>query len=112
MKCLLPEFFDDETSEPDHVFVQREDNDFDAANENSKITGAGAVMSSPEVQKCTDLAFVKPHSSKKVNQIKLIRIQGIEVDLEIPFFWVVNNLKNPEYYLHICVYMGSALNHA
>ncbi|GER27241.1 autophagy protein 5 [Striga asiatica] len=38
-------------------------------------------------------------------EIKLVRIQGIEPKLEIPFGWVVNNLMNPEYYLHICVYV-------
>ncbi|XVF80781.1 hypothetical protein PTKIN_Ptkin15bG0102800 [Pterospermum kingtungense] len=36
-------------------------------------------------------------------EIKLIRIQGIEPKLEIPFSWVVNNLMNPDYFLHICV---------
>ncbi|KAK9284648.1 hypothetical protein L1049_023824 [Liquidambar formosana] len=36
-------------------------------------------------------------------EIKLIRIQGIEPKLEIPFSWVVNNLMNPEHFLHICV---------
>ncbi|XP_059297179.1 autophagy protein 5 [Lycium ferocissimum] len=38
-------------------------------------------------------------------EIKLIRIQGIEPKMEIPFAWVVNNLMNPEYFLHICVYV-------
>ncbi|XVF20469.1 hypothetical protein REPUB_Repub12eG0003000 [Reevesia pubescens] len=38
-------------------------------------------------------------------EIKLIRIQGIEPKLEIPFTWVVNNLMNPDYFLHICVYV-------
>lgn len=38
-------------------------------------------------------------------EIKLVRIQGIQPKLEIPFSWVVNNLKNPEYFLHICVYL-------
>ncbi|CAH9069996.1 unnamed protein product [Cuscuta epithymum] len=38
-------------------------------------------------------------------EIKLVRIQGIEPKLEIPFAWVVKNLVNPEYFLHICVYI-------
>lgn len=38
-------------------------------------------------------------------EIQLIRIQGIEPKFEIPFGWVVNNLMNPEYCLHICVYV-------
>lgn len=44
---------------------------------------------------------------QKKDEIKLIRIQGIKLDPDIPFCWVVNNLKNPEYYLHICVFVGS-----
>ncbi|KAG2239296.1 hypothetical protein Bca52824_090156 [Brassica carinata] len=36
-------------------------------------------------------------------EIKMVRIQGIEMKLEIPFSWVVNNLMNPEFYLHISV---------
>ncbi|KAF5957947.1 hypothetical protein HYC85_005172 [Camellia sinensis] len=38
-------------------------------------------------------------------EIKLLRIQGIEPKLEIPFAWLVNNLMNPERFLHICVYV-------
>lgn len=37
--------------------------------------------------------------------IKLVRIQGIEPKGQIPFSWVVNNLMNPEYFLHICVFV-------
>ncbi|KAG2570097.1 hypothetical protein PVAP13_7KG000627 [Panicum virgatum] len=32
---------------------------------------------------------------------------GIELDMDIPFLWVANNLRNPEYYLHICVYVAT-----
>ncbi|KAI3462226.1 hypothetical protein Pfo_018889 [Paulownia fortunei] len=38
-------------------------------------------------------------------EIKLVRIQGIEPQLEIPFGWVVKNLMYPEHYLHICIYV-------
>jgi autophagy-related protein 5 len=41
--------------------------------------------------------------SREMGEIKLVRIQGIEMKLEIPFSWVVNNLMNPEFYLHISV---------
>ncbi|KAF9625345.1 hypothetical protein IFM89_021715 [Coptis chinensis] len=40
---------------------------------------------------------------REPSEIKLIRIQGIEPKWDIPFSWVVSNLMNPEYYLHICV---------
>lgn len=36
-------------------------------------------------------------------EIKLVRIQGIEPKLEIPFSWVVNNLMNPDYFLYMCI---------
>ncbi|WZZ22185.1 hypothetical protein YC2023_123572 [Brassica napus] len=42
-------------------------------------------------------------SQETRGEIKLVRIQGIELKLEIPFSWVVNNLMNPEFYLHISV---------
>jgi Autophagy protein Apg5 len=38
--------------------------------------------------------------------LRLVRIQGIELDMDIPFFWVANCLKNPEFYLHICVFIS------
>ncbi|GAB4855304.1 autophagy protein 5 [Ancistrocladus abbreviatus] len=41
------------------------------------------------------------------DRIKLIRIQGIEPKKEIPFSWVVNNLGNPDFFLHVCVYIKS-----
>lgn len=44
----------------------------------------------------------KSHESDDA-EIKLIRIQGIEPKLEIPFSWVANNLMNPDYFVHICV---------
>ncbi|XP_071701771.1 autophagy protein 5-like isoform X2 [Rutidosis leptorrhynchoides] len=37
--------------------------------------------------------------------IKLLRIQGIELKMKIPFSWVVNNLMSPDYFLHICLYI-------
>lgn len=48
---------------------------------------------------------VEPPCTSGAAEIKLVRIQGIQPKLEIPFSWVVNNLKNPEYFLHICVYL-------
>lgn len=48
---------------------------------------------------------VKEASLSDNAEIKLLRIQGIEPKFEIPFAWVVNNLMNPDYFLHICVYI-------
>lgn len=39
------------------------------------------------------------------SEIKLVRIQGIEPRLDIPFGWVVKNLMNPDQYLHVCIYV-------
>lgn len=38
-------------------------------------------------------------------EIKLVRIQGIEPKLEIPFAWVVTNLINPDHFLHVIVFV-------
>ncbi|GMH07831.1 hypothetical protein Nepgr_009671 [Nepenthes gracilis] len=42
------------------------------------------------------------------NEVKLVRVHGIEPKLEIPFSWVVNNLLNPDYFLHLCVCVKSS----
>jgi autophagy-related protein 5 len=43
--------------------------------------------------------------------VKLVRVQGIDLkdEMDIPFLWLANNLKNPECYLHVCVYVGAGV---
>ncbi|KDP35738.1 hypothetical protein JCGZ_10510 [Jatropha curcas] len=50
----------------------------------------------------------EPSCESGTAEIKLVRIQGIEPKLEIPFSWIANNLKNPEHFLHICVCVKSS----
>lgn len=50
--------------------------------------------------------FSEEHVQSYHPSIKLVRIQGIEPKCQIPFSWVVNNLMNPEYFLHICVFVS------
>ncbi|XP_038906815.1 autophagy protein 5 isoform X4 [Benincasa hispida] len=50
--------------------------------------------------------FSEEHLQSYHPSIKLVRIQGIEPKCQIPFSWVVNNLMNPEYFLHICVFVS------
>ncbi|KAI4340741.1 hypothetical protein MLD38_025550 [Melastoma candidum] len=35
-------------------------------------------------------------------ELKLLRVQGIEPQLDIPFSWVASNLVHPERFLHVC----------
>ncbi|XP_078178081.1 autophagy protein Apg5 family [Carex rostrata] len=44
-----------------------------------------------------------PNFEDESMKLILVRVQGIELDMDIPFFWVANCLKNPEFYLHICL---------
>lgn len=93
LKALLPEFFPDEVESAavdfeNTVKIPSEDVSSDKVAEKQEQNacergGASCVSGSAE--------------------IKLVRIQGIEPKLEIPFSWVVNNLMNPDYFLHICV---------
>ncbi|GFP82400.1 autophagy protein 5 [Phtheirospermum japonicum] len=76
IKALLPEMFTEESS-----------------------VGPNTGEESGDAQ--TACVGLLSHKAK----VKLVRIQGIEPQLEIPFGWVVNNLMNPEYYLHICIYV-------
>ncbi|XP_020234125.1 autophagy protein 5 [Cajanus cajan] len=82
VKRILPEFF------PENSFVSEGD-----ANINQSAGEEGESSSDPW-SSCHPLELA---------EIKFIRIQGIEPILDIPFSWVVNNLMNPEYFLHICV---------
>ncbi|XP_065850538.1 autophagy protein 5 [Euphorbia lathyris] len=83
LKNLLPEFLGDNES----VGVEGEDEEKESSEEvngSKREEGRRAGISSGSAE------------------IKLVRIHGIEPKLEIPFSWVVNNLKNPEHFLHIC----------
>lgn len=82
IKSLLPEFF------PGSSFVNEGD-----ASTNQSTGDEGENSCDPDSS---------THPLENA-EIKLVRIQGIEPSLEIPFSWVVNNLMNPEYFLHICV---------
>ncbi|XP_068637030.1 autophagy protein 5-like isoform X2 [Aristolochia californica] len=46
------------------------------------------------------------HCSSSKTRVKLIRIHGIEPRLDLPLSWVISNLLNPEFYLHVCVYLA------
>lgn len=94
IKSLLPEIFEDKLSIHDDLPVQG-DSEAGSGLGDEEITG---IMKNAGI----DEAY-------KEDRIKLIRIQGIKLDAHIPFCWVVNNLRNPEYYLHICVFVGSFL---
>ncbi|GLT28752.1 hypothetical protein SLA2020_036600 [Shorea laevis] len=98
VKSILPEYFSAIINkESARVCIGDGQNDSpEDASSNRSAEDLGE--NTPEhVESCT--------SSNAV--IKLLRIQGIEPKFEIPFSWVVNNLMNPEYFLHICVHIIS-----
>ncbi|CAL0315693.1 unnamed protein product [Lupinus luteus] len=82
VRSLLPEFF------PGSSFVNEEDASINQSTGEEEENTFDPVSSFQPLENA---------------EIKLVRIQGIEPKLEIPFSWVVNNLMNPEYFLHICV---------
>ncbi|CAN8300260.1 unnamed protein product [Cochlearia groenlandica] len=73
-----------------------------------EYVGDRAKTSEEGEERSVDESEEVDSSVKTGNEIKLVRIQGIETKLEIPFSWVVNNLMNPEFYLHIFVLVRSA----
>ncbi|XP_031494006.1 autophagy protein 5 [Nymphaea colorata] len=42
----------------------------------------------------------------KKAKIELIRIQGIEPKLDLPFAWAYHNLMHPDHFLHVCLYIS------
>lgn len=97
IKILLPEIFGDRPSASDDI-SKAEVEDYSKLNpeEASNVEGTTVISESKDVESCN---LTKPA------EIKLLRIQGIEPKLEIPFTWLANNLMNPDHFLHICVYV-------
>ncbi|KAM7515921.1 hypothetical protein LguiA_005504 [Lonicera macranthoides] len=95
IKTLLPEFFADKFQMNGNISLTNTEDELIKHSEETKSTEE------------TSKKLVENGLSDNV-EIKLVRIQGIEPKLEIPFGWVVNNLMNPEHFLHICVYVKVA----
>ncbi|PWA50764.1 autophagy protein Apg5 family [Artemisia annua] len=64
-----------------------------------------AEIKKEEITEETTVESVETESTSGHPVIKLLRIQGIKPKMDIPFSWVVNNLMNPDYFLHICLYI-------
>jgi autophagy-related protein 5 len=93
---LLPEFF---SSDPQNA----EKLGSSAAGGGGSGTTTNSSASSP--QEAEPGSACLREAAKQQAKVKLVRVQGIELDADIPFLWVANNLRNPEHYLHICVYV-------
>ncbi|XP_048328836.1 autophagy protein 5 isoform X3 [Ziziphus jujuba] len=95
LKFLLPEYF------RENSLIDEESSEAKGENEQkgSSEDAGGNVRDKDGEGLCEN-----ENSFQSVEaEIKLVRIQGIEPKLEIPFSWVVSNLINPEHFLHICV---------
>ncbi|XP_059623279.1 autophagy protein 5 isoform X2 [Cornus florida] len=88
VKTLLPELFDSKPLNIDEISRT------EVEDEQKSPSEEGETL-------CEQLESCPSDNA----EIKLVRIQGIEPKLEIPFTWVVNNLMNPEHFLHVCVYV-------
>ncbi|KAI5648190.1 hypothetical protein M9H77_34195 [Catharanthus roseus] len=101
MRTLLPELFPKKSLTDDIVCV--------SDMEDEQKSPAGEAGSTRITEETGGGEIVRDHleslSMLDSAEIKLIRIQGIEPKMEIPFAWVVNNLMNPEHFIHICVYV-------
>lgn len=97
IKILLPEIFKDKPLASDDISKAEVEECLKLnPEEASNIEGTQVIAESKDVESC---------NLPKHAEIKLLRIQGIEPKLEIPFTWLANNLMNPDHFLHICVYV-------
>ncbi|GAV61759.1 APG5 domain-containing protein [Cephalotus follicularis] len=97
VRTLLPEYFANRPLINEEL--PREEG-ADEQNSPSEDASRNRTLEDGEVDTSGNLQTCCTSSNA---EIKLLRIQGIEPKLEIPFSWVVNNLMNPERFLHICV---------
>ncbi|XP_057491237.1 autophagy protein 5-like isoform X1 [Actinidia eriantha] len=99
VKTLLPEFFTEKSLTNEDI------SGAEVGDEPRSPSEHGSNMGTAEEVGETLCGQEGSGSLLDNAEIKLLRIQGIEPKLEIPFAWVVNNLMNPERFLHICVYI-------
>lgn len=102
VKSLLPEFFAEQSS----TITNEEISEAEVGDEQRLPSedGSSTLRTAEDVGE-TSCQHVGSSNVSDNAEIKLLRIQGIEPKPEIPFSWVVNNLMNPERFLHICVYI-------
>nr|GME03168.1 expansin-A13-like [Ipomoea batatas] len=103
VKSLLPECFVDNSPTNTNTNTRRAEEEVEKrlpSEETNTTSGQEKGEASNEP--------VEPCAFSDGAEIKVVRIQGIEPKLEIPFAWVVKNLMNPEYFLHICVYIKTS----
>ncbi|PRQ48070.1 hypothetical protein RchiOBHm_Chr2g0106631 [Rosa chinensis] len=101
VKILLPDYFVDKSlGTAESLTVGRDD----YGQRISSKDASDDKKAKEEVETLCD-DHVKASYEYEEPKIKLVRIQGIEPKLEIPFSWVANNLMHPEHFLHICVYL-------
>ncbi|EEF35798.1 autophagy protein 5 [Ricinus communis] len=103
LKTLMPEYLADKSLIDEEPFRVEDEEPFRVEDDEQKVSSEEASSN----RKAADGGEISSQSAHSYGaaEIKLVRIQGIEPKLEIPFSWVVNNLKNPEHFLHICVYL-------
>ncbi|OVA14282.1 Autophagy-related protein 5 [Macleaya cordata] len=108
VKVLLPEFFPDEEPSIDEEISRIELEDEPEAPESNLCNQDLNISTAKKAEvgaSADEHQLESSHVSGK-SEIRLVRIQGIEPKLDIPFSWVVTNLMNPEHFLHICVCVG------
>ncbi|XP_068643032.1 autophagy protein 5 isoform X2 [Aristolochia californica] len=105
LKALLPEIFMDESSldeQNSNMILE----DVPRFTESDSHSGELEKVSSTVNNITMGISDRhSPHCSSSKSRVKLIRIQGIEPNLDLPLSWVISNLLNPEFYLHVCVYL-------
>ncbi|KAF5737712.1 Autophagy protein Apg5 family isoform 2 [Tripterygium wilfordii] len=97
IRTLLPEYFVHQPVINDKTRIEGE--------EEQRVASEDAISnrSTEEGLETTEQSEPPATAISSNAELKIVRIQGIEPKLEIPFSWVVNNLMNPEHFLHICV---------
>lgn len=96
IKTLLPEFFEDAP------LIDEELSRFEL-EDGARAPETNLDGQEPKTSSTPSRAESNETCQTMKAEIKLVRIQGIEPKLDIPFSWVVKNLINPEHFLHMCV---------
>lgn len=100
MESLLPELFGPSPSPKESKLK-----DGAGGEDGDSETAGGAQDAGAEEP--PEAAPQETHLARRA-RIKLIRVQGIVPGWDTPFAWIVNNLSNPDFFLHVCILVSAS----
>ncbi|KAF3784659.1 Autophagy protein 5 [Nymphaea thermarum] len=103
---LLPGLFSGQACIDDQELSSESGNELRVDDADLNLESGSASHSKGEVGEEISSRSSSGRQMGKKAKIELIRIQGIEPKLDLPFAWAYHNLMHPDHFLHVCLYIS------